>query len=581
MKKNKAAGARSNDLRKKLRCPFTRSASRIIVVFLILLSFVTIFFVYSRLEKELILRAMEINRNAAAASAARIESAFMAARADALTLIELNKTARKTNDFFRLHPEFAALISTSGTRFVNDVFFAEQGLNEYALDNYLTAESELLKYAAVMEDSMIMLLGNAAPYLNVPLIALFFKDISSGGSANDVIAVFFSASVFTPLLENNAEKTFIVNARDDLLLHCGGVFMAVDNYWQEPLVSLTRQSSAAEMGTVFTGDDGKLYTGAFQKLRIAGAVVLSETSKAAALGGLPETMREIIKFCAALLAIAILFYIALSFFMDIQAGGILREQEEKIIERQRVMNIFRGLPVNRLADIGGLEKIPRYGENKYVTIIFAGVRGFRSFVKHLSPRRTLDALNGMLTLMIDSFAKTGGAADKIAGDTVTEVWGAPFSEDSPEMDALNAVRGALILRAAMIDRGGTDDLDYSMKSRQPRRPTICCGINSGAMLAGQTGPENRCEYTFTGDLVKRARLLEALNKRFGTDILISEYTLALVDKYFITEELPPVKIRGTRKALRVFAVINVKVTKSGVKQPKPTNLAELRQMLAT
>jgi adenylate cyclase len=101
------------------------------------------------------------------------------------------------------------------------------------------------------------------------------------------------------------------------------------------------------------------------------------------------------------------------------------------------------------------------------------------------------------------------------------------------------------------------------------------------MIAGETGPKGRGEYTFTGNAVKRARLLEALNKRFGTDILISEYTLALAGKYFITEELPPVKIRGSKKELRVFAVINVKVTKSGIKQPKPTNLDELRQMLST
>ncbi|MDR2796168.1 MAG: adenylate/guanylate cyclase domain-containing protein, partial [Spirochaetaceae bacterium] len=95
----------------------------------------------------------------------------------------------------------------------------------------------------------------------------------------------------------------------------------------------------------------------------------------------------------------------------------------------------------------------------------------------------------------------------------------------------------------------------------------------------QIGPEGRSAYTLTGGAAKRARLLESLNRRFGTDILISESTMALAGKYFITEELPPVKLRGTSKPLRVFAVINVKVTKKGVEQPKPTNMAELCQML--
>ncbi|MDR1363397.1 MAG: adenylate/guanylate cyclase domain-containing protein [Spirochaetaceae bacterium] len=580
MKKNKAAGAPDREARSKLRRPFTRAASCVVIAFIILISGAIAFFVYNRLEKELVRRAAEISRAAAAGSAARIEGALMAARADALTLLNLSKAGaeRQTGGFFRLHPDFAALVSTSGTRFVNEDFFLEYGLTENLLDNYIAAENELIEYAAAMENSMLLLLGNAAVYTNTPLIALFFREADSA-KTDEVIAAFFSSAVFTPLLENTVERIFMVNARDDVLLYAGDVVAERGNYWRNPLVRLMRQTDALETAGVFTREDGDSYIGAFQKLSFAGAAVLCETSKTAALAGLPGVMRESFVFFAAALVLALLFCIILSFSMDQYAAGVLREQKEKIMERCRISGIFRAMPDSQKADFSALEKIPLYGEDKNVTVIFAGVKGFREYVKNLSPHRTLNALNSMLTLMIDSFSKTGGAADKISGDTLTEVWGAPFSEGNPEIDALNAVRGALMLRSAFMGRNGNADGGRDAPLFQTKYPSVYCGVNSGVMIAGMTGSESRCEYTFTGNVVKRARLLEALNKRFGTDILISEYTLALVDKYFITEELPPVKIRGSKKPLRVFAVINVKVTKSGVNQPKPTNLTELRQML--
>jgi adenylate cyclase len=594
LKPAESAAGRSDSLKSaknaaaELARPFTRGAGIIIIVFLTLVSGFTVFFVYGKLEKETILRASMLNRAAAVDSASRVENALMAARADALTLLGLVNPASgsRTNEtrntenlraFFKLHPEFAALVSNSGARFVNETFFLEHGLNENTLNNYLAAENELVKHTAVMEKPAVMLLGNPSPYFNTPLIALFFCGAEAGWPADDVFAAFFSSAGFTRLLESEAEKTFMVNGRDDILLHTGGVSATarIKNYWQEPLVRLMRQTGAAEMELTFTGDNGAAYTGAFCKIPSAGgAAVLSETGKTLSVAGILQTMREIIVVCGAALAFAVFFCVILSRSMNLHALTILRKQEKEILERERLKNIFRALPENLREDAGALEKFRVYGEDRALTAAFVGVRGFREYAKNLSPRKTLEALNSFLTLIVENLAKTGGAADKIAGDTVTEFWGAPVSAGSPEMDALNAVRGALILRAALPewDDGGTDTA---------ARPLICCGINSGYMIAGVAGPENRREYTFTGDAVKRARLLEALNKRFGTDILISEYTLELAGKYFITEELPPVKIRGSKKPLRVFAVINVKVSKTGVKQPKPTNLAELRQMLST
>jgi adenylate cyclase len=82
------------------------------------------------------------------------------------------------------------------------------------------------------------------------------------------------------------------------------------------------------------------------------------------------------------------------------------------------------------------------------------------------------------------------------------------------------------------------------------------------------------EYTVIGDPVNLASRTEALNKPLGTDILITENTWELVRDRFVTEEMPPVTVKGKEKPVRLFAVVKLK----GI-DGQPETLAELRKLL--
>jgi adenylate cyclase len=217
------------------------------------------------------------------------------------------------------------------------------------------------------------------------------------------------------------------------------------------------------------------------------------------------------------------------------------------------------------------------GLSKHATIFFSDIRSFTAISEGFTERygeeasaKIVEWLNEYLSHMVECIEKTDGVVDKYIGDSVMAHWGTAYTSGSPKGDALNCVKTALAMRKVL------HDLNRSRSENSPKI-RIGCGINTGIVTAGQIGSERRMEYTVIGDPVNLASRTEALNKPFGTDILITENTHKLIGEYVITEEMPPVKVKGKEKSVRVFAVINLKAKDR--EQPKPSTLAEVRQIL--
>ncbi|MBQ2529783.1 MAG: adenylate/guanylate cyclase domain-containing protein, partial [Treponema sp.] len=162
-----------------------------------------------------------------------------------------------------------------------------------------------------------------------------------------------------------------------------------------------------------------------------------------------------------------------------------------------------------------------------------------------------------------------GVVDKYIGDAIMAVWGAPETSGSAEGDALNAVTAALMMR---------DSLSKFNRERAGRGlppVKIGCGINSGPVVAGQIGSEERMEYTVIGDAVNLASRTEALNKPFATDVLITENTWKLIRDKIVVAEMPGVHVKGKTDAIKMFAVINL------VGREGPKSIDEVRSIIGT
>jgi adenylate cyclase len=243
----------------------------------------------------------------------------------------------------------------------------------------------------------------------------------------------------------------------------------------------------------------------------------------------------------------------------------------------RALNIFGRFTNREIAVRAMRGEIKPGGLPKHATIFFSDIRNFtaksENFTKEFGDAasdKIVHWLNDYLTRMVDCVENTGGVVDKFIGDAVMAHWGTAYSSGSASEDAFNCVKAALMMRAALVK------MNRGRKADDPGNPPIRigCGINTGIVTAGQIGSEQRMEYTVIGDPVNLASRTEALNKPLGTDILITESTWELVGDRFITEEMPPVTVKGKEKPIRLFAVIKLK----GI-GGQPKTLAELRKLL--
>jgi adenylate cyclase len=184
------------------------------------------------------------------------------------------------------------------------------------------------------------------------------------------------------------------------------------------------------------------------------------------------------------------------------------------------------------------------GRRREVTVLFTDLAGFTSISERLPPENVAQVVNTYLTAMTRLIMAAGGTVDKFIGDAVMAFWGAPL--DDPD-HALHAVGTAMAMQEAMA-------------KLQPALTALGCaglsmriGINSGPVIVGNMGSEDRFDYTVVGDCVNLASRLEGVNKLYGTRILVSENTARLLPAGFSLRKVDVVRVAGKKQPVSIFS----------------------------
>ncbi|MDR1893905.1 MAG: HAMP domain-containing protein [Spirochaetales bacterium] len=587
----------------------------ITILILISLSLITVL-VSVMVSNDVRITAEDNNLNVNTRSAAEAESSLNTIRSNALVLLDILNAAGNSPAlarqaaafFFERSQDIAAIVVASvppeggnsgvpllSTRLINDRFFLSNEAEPSRIEGFLAGSTGVLERSALGEAIIL----NAAPVFGIPLLALFYP--WQEGGANEAAVIFFSSESLSEIFGTGANSSFMINGDGDVLIHPQqDMVRAGANVGNQDFIRyMWENSDQLSLQSLYTGEDGVQYFGAWTKLSLGGAVVITNIEYNVVFEGIAATTRRNVLLTAAVVFASIIFIWLFSKSISsplkllttaaeqIEGGQFeisLRPRTQDEIgvltgsfgRMSTALGIF-GRFTNREIAIRAMRgEIKPGGLPKQATVFFSDIRGFTEKSENFTKTYGSQAsdkivlwLNDYFTKMVDCVEKTNGVVDKFIGDAVMAHWGTAYTSGSPGEDALNCVKAALMMRAALLkmNRGRSED--------DPGNPPIRigCGINTGIVTAGQIGSEQRMEYTVIGDPVNLASRTEALNKPLGTDILITEDTWALVGDKIRTEEMPSVKVKGKEKPVRLFAVVKLEAEEG------PETLAELRELL--
>lgn len=188
------------------------------------------------------------------------------------------------------------------------------------------------------------------------------------------------------------------------------------------------------------------------------------------------------------------------------------------------------------------------GTKMDITCLFSDVRDFTSISEGLSAQDLANVLNQYMTGMTDIVFDTKGTLDKYIGDAIVALWGAPIPIGN---HAEFAVTAAIRMAEAM------PAINQNFMSRGYPEFKVGIGINTGECSVGNMGSTRIFSYTALGDNMNLGARLEGLCKYYGTQILISENTLARLDQnVFKTRPIDKVIVKGRQQAVGIYEVIS-------------------------
>jgi adenylate cyclase len=194
----------------------------------------------------------------------------------------------------------------------------------------------------------------------------------------------------------------------------------------------------------------------------------------------------------------------------------------------------------------GVEARPG-GQQQTLTVMFTDLAGYTSIAERLGDR-VVSVLAEYLEVVSAAVSSRGGTIDKFMGDGVMAFWGAPRPNPRHALDACAAALECQRLlashRAAAEDCRGT-----------PLHMRI--GINTGRMLVGNIGSNERLSYTVIGDPVNVASRLEPLGKLYEVDIIIGEETRAAAGDAVIVRRLERVAVYGRTGGLAIYELLGL------------------------
>ena len=184
-------------------------------------------------------------------------------------------------------------------------------------------------------------------------------------------------------------------------------------------------------------------------------------------------------------------------------------------------------------------------EEKKMTVLFLDIRSFTSLSENLTPRENFEFINSFLGVMSPIIREFDGFIDKYIGDAIMALF--------PNVE--NAILSSIQMRENLV-------VFNENRQKEKKLPIeFGIGINTGKLILGTVGEEERMDTTVISDVVNVAARLENLTKILKSRIIVSQ---ASYKEYLETREKPfrvnfrllgNVTVKGKNKTLGICEVV--------------------------
>ncbi len=193
------------------------------------------------------------------------------------------------------------------------------------------------------------------------------------------------------------------------------------------------------------------------------------------------------------------------------------------------------------------------GETRDMTLLFCDIRGFTTISESFGEdaQGLTKLINRFLTPMTDVILERQGTIDKYMGDCIMAFWNAPL--DDPD-HAANACAAALKMQQDLAPVNARLEEQAKAENRRHVPINIGIGLNSGDVVVGNMGSDQRFDYSVLGDNVNLASRLEGQSKSYGVTVVIGENTRQRAP-HFACLELDLIKVKGKTEAVRIHTLL--------------------------
>ena len=186
------------------------------------------------------------------------------------------------------------------------------------------------------------------------------------------------------------------------------------------------------------------------------------------------------------------------------------------------------------------------GQRQEISVLFTDVADFTRIAEGTEPEDLMLRTSEYFEALGSVLSQHQGVVDKYIGDAIMALWNAPSRDDDHVAHASEAVLACREVSRKLAE-------SWTKSAIAPFRTRF--GLHCGEAVVGNVGGADRINFTAVGATINLAARLEALNKRYGTEILVSEDVAGRVGRQFLMRRIDRVQPVGVNTPSNIYELI--------------------------